>query len=265
MHTTSLCSDIISPWCGGPGPALYYATKPVGYYDVTHPAADPFPPPRLLGYLSEPSVLKALGAPVNFTYISPAVSSNFDLASDLFVGGLREAMAELLDGGVKVHMMYGDRDYSCNWFGGESISLAVPWSRSEDFANAGYAPFLEAETARIAGYSRQLGNYSFTRVFQAGHMVPAYQPAASYDLFMRATSGKDMPTGLLPVFDDYVTVGPANIRGVLNKMPEVPEPRCYILSPETCEKDVWEKVEQGKATIRDYYVVAVEEDYMSDL
>lgn len=37
-----------------------------GWYDLAHPKADPFPPPYLQGYLTQESVLKALGVPVNF-------------------------------------------------------------------------------------------------------------------------------------------------------------------------------------------------------
>lgn len=37
-----------------------------GWYDVTAPKADPFPPPYMHGFLTQESVLAALGVPVNF-------------------------------------------------------------------------------------------------------------------------------------------------------------------------------------------------------
>lgn len=61
--------------------------------------------------------------------------------------------------------MYGDRDYPCNWVGGEAASLAVPYSKAEDFAAAGYTPLVTPEG--VQGMTRQFGNFSFTRVFQA--------------------------------------------------------------------------------------------------
>ena len=78
-----------------------------------------------------------------------------------------EAVSYLLDSGVKVHMVYGDRDYACNWLGGETASLAIRYSGTEEFKNAGYAPILGVEG--VGGFVRQYGNFSFSRVFQAGH------------------------------------------------------------------------------------------------
>lgn len=37
-----------------------------GWYDVTAPKADPFPPPYMHGFLTQESVLAALGVPINF-------------------------------------------------------------------------------------------------------------------------------------------------------------------------------------------------------
>lgn len=79
-----------------------------------------------------------------------------------------EAVAYLLDSGVKVHLMYGDRDFACNWLGGEAASLAIEYSGTEGFRNAGYAPLLSSPGI-VGGFVRQYGNYSFSRIFQAGH------------------------------------------------------------------------------------------------
>lgn len=63
--------------------------------------------------------------------------------------------------------MYGDRDFVCNWIGGEEISLAIDYSGTEMFLAAGYSPIISA--IGIGGMVRQHGNLSFSRVFQAGH------------------------------------------------------------------------------------------------
>lgn len=39
--------------------------------------------------------------------------------------GYLDQLSNLLDSGVKVTMLYGDRDYFCNWLGGEDLSLSV--------------------------------------------------------------------------------------------------------------------------------------------
>lgn len=229
-----------------------YFTLNSGWFDISHPIRDPFPPSHAYGYLTEESVLAALGSPVNFTATSAAVSSNFASSYDEFHGGFVDAVGYLLDHGVKVHMMYGDRDYACNWIGGERASLVVPYSRAADFARAGYAPLLTDRG--VAGLTRQHGNYSFSRVFQAGHMVPSYQPEAAYDIFMRATFNRDIPTGLQPVRDDLSTEGPSDTWHVRHEPPEAPAPRCYILSPQSCVPELWDKVVAGTALVRDWFV-----------
>lgn len=217
----------------------------------------------MYGYLTQESVLSALGVPVNYSSHSRAVSTNFEESSDIVHGGFLESIGYLLDSGIKVAMMYGDRDYACNWVGGEQSSLAVPWSRAADFAAAGYAPLLVAEGgAPVAerGLTRQLGNLSFTRVFQAGHEVPSYQPAAAYEIFRRATFNRDVPTGLVPLTDDLATEGPRSVWHIKNKLPEVPESRCYVLKPESCTPSMLQKVREGKVVVEDWFVVGETED-----
>lgn len=87
----------------------YVTEADAGGYDITHPAADPFPPPYLYGYLTQASIIGALGAPVNYTPVSIAVNEAFVFSTyDFFLGGFVESLGALLDGGAKVHMVYGD-------------------------------------------------------------------------------------------------------------------------------------------------------------
>ena len=83
--------------------------------------------------------------------------------------------------------MYGDRDYQCNCesrlvavivsqetdvpfpgIGGEEVSLAINSTYTDGFRAAGYAN-LETHDTYVGGVVRQYGNFSFTRVFEAGH------------------------------------------------------------------------------------------------
>ncbi|RAL15905.1 carboxypeptidase C [Aspergillus homomorphus CBS 101889] len=256
-NITELCAGI-EQGCEGGAPQLYLNELNHSWYDIAHPKHDPFPGRSWLGYLTQESVLGALGVPVNFTAASPTVDRTFVDTVDLDLGGFLESIAYLLDSGVKVHMMYGDRDWTCNWVGGEAASLAVPYSRQADFAEAGYTPLFTAEG--IKGMTRQLGNYSFTRVFQAGHEVPSYQPLAAHDIFRRATFNLDIPSGLLDVSDELRTVGLNDTSGIRNVRPAVPEPRCYILSPGTCEPEVWKTVLDGTAVVKNWIVIGVEDE-----
>lgn len=209
------------------------------------------------GYLTQSSVLAALGVPVNFTFISLPVASAFSQSSDDWVS-YTPTLAALLDSGVKVHLMYGDRDMACNWVGGEAVSLGIPYSGQTVFQGAGYTEMRAGADGRncgpVAGLTRQHGNLSFTRVFQAGHEVPAYQPEAAYDIFMRAMFDRDIATGRKAVTNDLVTEGPASTWHIKNKVPPRPEPKCYALVPDSCVPSVWETVVDDTAKIKDWFV-----------
>lgn len=165
-NLSQICFEMDLGCQGMPATQVYQELEPsAGWYDVAHPKNDPFPPPYLYGYLTESSVLAALGVPVNFSGTAGAVQTTFQSTFDIIHGGFLESIGYLLDSGVKVHMMYGDRDYPCNWVGGEAASLAVPYSKAEEFGAAGYAPLVTPEG--VQGMTRQFGNFSFTRVFQA--------------------------------------------------------------------------------------------------
>ena len=60
------------------------------------------------------------------------------------------------------------------------------------------------------GQVRQYGNFSFLRVYEAGHAVSFYQPQAALEMFRRALGGNDMATGRVDLYDGYGTRGRAN-------------------------------------------------------
>jgi hypothetical protein len=175
-------------------------------------------------------VQQALGAAVNFSETSPVVNRAFFSTAD-YARSYTGDLAALLDAGVKVALIHGDRDYRANWFGGEYVSLAVPWSRKAAFAGAGYADLkVPLYPAKGAGLVRQVGSLSFTRVFQAGHEVPYYQPAVALALFTRTIYGLDAATGLQVVGGGYATTGPKSVRdvGTTAVVPPQGPAECYV-------------------------------------
>jgi len=139
------------------------------FYDIAHPAADPFPEPWLRGFLNQNWVQAALGVPVNYTASSMSVGMAFNNAGDTGRTQALSHIAKLLEKGVKVALVHGDRDFVCNWIGGEAASLLVNYTGSDDFASAGYSPIFSGSNMALGGFVRQSGNFSFSRVFQAGH------------------------------------------------------------------------------------------------
>ncbi|KAK5164390.1 uncharacterized protein LTR77_010086 [Saxophila tyrrhenica] len=244
------CSDNVR------GPYLEYSGR--NYYDMATFDPDPFPAPFYQGYLNQPHVQAALGVPLNWTQSSGAVSEAFRSIGDYVRPGWIEDLAYLLDNGIKVTLAYGDRDYACNWIGGEAVSLAINYSSTADFHAAGYAP-IQTNSSYEGGQVRQYGNLSFSRVYEAGHEIPSYQPETAYRIFTRALFNKDIATGTEPTYSDgaaYQSSGLSDTWSIKNELPAQPLHFCYVLDPgATCSEDQIEAVLNGSALIDHYIVV----------
>jgi carboxypeptidase C (cathepsin A) len=105
-------------YCSNAVEGAYVNSSGRGYYDITHKNPDPFPPEYYLGWLNNNTVQGALGVPVNFTESVNSVYYAFSATGDYPRGGFMEDLTYILDAGIKVAMVYGDRDYACNWIGG---------------------------------------------------------------------------------------------------------------------------------------------------
>ncbi|KAK1518679.1 serine carboxypeptidase [Colletotrichum costaricense] len=226
------------------------------YYDVTQIDPTLFPLPFTAGYLNQPYVQSALGVPLNWTGSSSASSSAFRSIGDYPRPGWIEDIAYLLHSGIKVSLMFGDRDFACNWIGGEQVALAIPWADQGNFANAGYEP-LQTNATYEGGQVRQYGNLSFIRVYQAGHAVPSYQPESAYQIFNRALFNKDIATGLVDTATNltYATEGPSDTFGVKNEIPPQYEDFCYVLDPSTCSDQQVEALRNGTGIIKNYIMI----------
>lgn len=155
--------------------------------------------------------------------------------------------------------MYGDRDFACNWIGGEAVSLAIPYSDQEQFNAAGYAG-IRTNDSYVGGQVRQHGNSSFSRVYQAGHEVPSYQPKTAYRIFMRALFNRDIVTGEVNTItndpETYQTFGPASSWQFKNQDPPEFQQFCCVLHPTAlCTEEQIAAVQDGDAEIINYIVV----------
>merc|ERR1712079_511010 len=88
---------------------------------------------------------------------------------------LMPQVAEILDkSDVEVLVYSGDKDWICNWRGGEAWTKATEWSGKDNFNKQEYEQW-NVDNAE-AGQLRQYGNLKFLRVKDAGHMVPMDKP-----------------------------------------------------------------------------------------
>ncbi|KAI1341978.1 Alpha/Beta hydrolase protein [Xylariaceae sp. FL0016] len=250
--------------CGGAylacGQNMYFAFDEQSereYFDITQMRPTPEAPPYAFGFLAQGWVRDALGARVNYTQThNPTVNAFFG-TGDYLIGGFTDDLGELLDDGIKVALIYGDRDYRCNWVGGEAASLSIEYSGQDAFATAGYTEMSTNETY-VGGLVRQVDNFSFTRVFQSGHSVGFYQPETAVEIFARTLRGLDIATGQTPLNSQtYTTSGPTSVFDVTNEFPAQREQFCYVgaqLSV-TCSDAQIAALEDGTAVVDERGIV----------
>jgi hypothetical protein len=234
-------------------PYIFHSKR--GFYDIGHYNLDPFPPNYFMGYLAEAKVQQALGVPVNFTLLSNTVGKAFNLTGDYprrdSLGSIGD-IGYLLDHKVQVALLYGDRDFACNWIGGERVSLDVRYESSEAFLAAGYANITHG--LDIWGQVRQHGNFSFSRIYQSGHMIPSYRPEAALEIFKRVMNGKDVQTGKVDIKPSFSTNGTSTSTHT-DTLQAGPGPICYLWAlGGTCAKNQIDAVRNNNATIKNYVI-----------
>ena len=219
-------------------------------YDITQLDPDPFPPSTYLEYLNSAVVQAAIGAPLNYTETNAAVANAFLQTGDYDRGGQIEDMAYLLSLGVRVALIYGDADYLCNWLGGEAISFSVAAQSPSysPFYSAGYAAIVVNDTY-VGGAVRQFGNLSFSRVYDAGHLISAYQPETAFTVFTRVIMGTDLSTGEPVNLASFGTTGSANATHT-NSAPPQNSPTCWVRNIEnTCTNEQKVMVQNNQGVI----------------
>ncbi|KAK4506344.1 hypothetical protein PRZ48_000074 [Zasmidium cellare] len=239
------------------GPFAYSGKS---FYDITVPSDLSRAPPFSRAYLQRPHVQQALGMRVNWTSGSAWVAEANQRVGDFARPGWPQKLAYLLEKGVKVAFVYGDKDYICNWLGGEAISLALNWTNSTAFHTAGYENIL-TNTSYIGGTVRQSGPLSFSRVYQTGHGIAGLQPETAFRIIERAMAGRDVATGTRPIYAEdgstYSSTGLKDTYGIKNEfLPTEVLQVCYVLDVNaTCTDEQVEQIENGTAVIREFMLV----------
>jgi Serine carboxypeptidase len=126
------------------------------------------------------------------------------------------------------------------------------------FRAAGYSPITTNDTYQ-GGLVRQHGNMSFSRVFEAGHGVTAYQPETVYRIFQRAMFGRDIATGnvIIGPKSNYSSTGPAYSLELKNSVPDSPPPVCFLMDTAfTCAPNQLAALADGSAMVKDFVVIS---------
>jgi len=137
-------------------------------------------------FLNDKSVMQALGAEVD-----GYDSCNFDINRNfLFQGDWMQPFHRLVPGILEkmpVLIYAGDADFICNWLGNKAWSEALDWPGHKKFAAAEMEGLhIDGDSdARKIGEVKTSGNFTYMRIYGAGHMVPLDQPESSLEFYNR--------------------------------------------------------------------------------
>ena len=149
-------------------------------YDIRAPSNDPNPPETYVQYLQSSAVVSAIGAQSTYVECSNPAGNKFSTTGDNPRSFLTQ-LGDVVKSGVRTVIWAGDADFICNWFGGQDAANAVSWSGQSQFQAKTLAPYNVAGTQ--GGTFKTVNNFSFLRVFGAGHEVPFYTPQLALQVF----------------------------------------------------------------------------------
>lgn len=243
-------------------------TKEFNIYDIRQNLPTPDPPAAYSEYLNTASVLESIGARVNYSDMNMYIQSGFISTGDGIRGNEIQDLADLLKRGIRVALIYGDADYVCNWLGGQAVAHAIanalpshppatgvastgsdiPPSYADGFAQAGFAEVV-VNDSYVGGAVKQYGNLSFSRVYDAGHTMPYYQPETAFQIFARVILGNDLSTGADIDLSTFASNGTANST-YANDVPDAPKATCWVRAWDlTCSKEDTDAMRAGKGLV----------------
>jgi len=120
-------------------------------------------------YLSRPDVQQALGVDGEHKWkdCNHAVAIEFELEGD-WMHSFQDKLPDQLAAGIRVLMYAGDQDFICNWLGNQAWTRALEWAHKDEFNAAPVTLWNVSGTP--AGTLQTAANFSFLRVYDAGHM-----------------------------------------------------------------------------------------------
>ncbi|KAG6380281.1 Alpha/Beta hydrolase protein [Boletus reticuloceps] len=144
-----------------------------------------FPPVHYVTYLTNPEVMSTIGAESGYQPCPDASYELFVKTGDGARAWLPQ-LSELANSRLKILIWAGDADINCNWIGGYKSVLAMDWYGNETLHNTplGNITLNGKPIAAVAN----IDNFTFARVFEAGHFVPAFQPAAALEIFTQVVN-----------------------------------------------------------------------------
>ncbi len=138
----------------------------------------------LTQYLNKPFVQRALG--VNQKFVSTNSSVTEAMLSD-YVVSLQPEMSSLLQRGINVTLVFGDKDYICNWIGGEWLANELEWAGQAEFLKESFQDW-QLGGVPVAKVRRH-EQLRLVVVRGAGHSVNARQRAMGREILRTLVEG----------------------------------------------------------------------------
>jgi hypothetical protein len=133
----------------------------------------------------------------------------------------------------------------------------MSYPSAADFRSAGYE-FISTNSTFRGGVVRQHNKVSFSRVFDAGHAVGAFQPETVSRIFDRVMFDKDVATGSIDITANisYRSTGPESSFDIKNELVPSPKNECYVWDAvNTCTNDELLALANGTAVVKDFILV----------
>lgn len=100
---------------------------------------------------------------------------------------LAPKVTDILNAGLDTLVYSGDKDFICNWRGGEKWTNEVNWEGKSTYGKTDYVDWTVG--GKPAGHLKSYKNLKFLRVYDAGHMVPMDQPANALQMLKEFITG----------------------------------------------------------------------------
>ncbi|KAF4610985.1 hypothetical protein D9613_006719 [Agrocybe pediades] len=157
--------------------------------DLRQNSSASFPPEFYLKLLKSEKIKAKIGAESTYHECANPPFNLFTTTGD-DARTLLPQLGALVDSGLRTLLWAGDADINCNWLGGHASALAMDWHGAKKLANK---PFTNMTINGVPVAAIQnVDNFSFARVFQAGHEVPAFQPQVAFEIFKQIINGKEL-------------------------------------------------------------------------
>jgi cathepsin A (carboxypeptidase C) len=137
-------------------------------------------------YLNNKDVQAQLGGTGTWGSCNTVVTLAFQTAGD-YMKHFHDLLPDLMGDGIEVLIYAGDCDYICNWLGNKAWSQTLDWDHKDEF-NAADDKEWQFAGETVARH-RNSNHFHFMQVYNAGHMVPMDQPAATLEMVNKFISG----------------------------------------------------------------------------